>query len=89
MDIKINATLTPYQRVTLHNFRVQQILSAGGSLEDVIVALDKAIDEKNDEIIQLHLIAPRRYREADGTLWVYHVPDHLIPITELEARIPR
>ncbi len=34
-----------------------------------------------EEIIALRSIAPKRMRNATGEEWVWHCPDHLIPVT--------
>lgn len=73
-----------FEAVLRNNAVVRNILQAGGSPEDCIVALDKLATDLSKENMRLSLIVPTRTRVGDK-IFTYHCPDHLIPIDEPPA----
>lgn len=58
---------------------VAQVLDAGGTLEDVIVALVKQKHELAEKCVRYVLIAPKKIKMAGGGYRIWHCPDELVP----------
>jgi hypothetical protein len=74
------------QKIRKECYVVDSALRNGWTLEQVIELLveqNKQLIEKN---IQLYSIAPRKIK-VDGKIYVWHAPDELIPLTELNIEI--
>jgi hypothetical protein len=72
-----------FEAVRFNDATVQSMLSAGRSLEEIIVVLSREKTILSNEIIRLDSIAPKRYAMPDGTIRVWHCPDELIPLRKL------
>jgi hypothetical protein len=56
------------------------IIDAGGSAEDVAVALYAQVQQLTRLNVELSMIAPFRVRLGNGTEWIWRCPDHLVPL---------
>lgn len=57
--------------------------------EEVLLRTLAAMAERHQDIekkfLAVEAISPKRLRLADGTTAIYHIPDHLIPVTECDG----
>lgn len=65
--------------VTQRDPTVHAILKRGGTLAECVVALFRQKEELVDEVMRLKSIAPKKVTAPDGTTYVYHCPDELVP----------
>lgn len=76
-------TKKPFAEVARHNAIVHEILSAGGTLEDVVVALDRCYRDALRECGRMRMLCPTRMKLPDGKIVVWRCPEDLIPLTDL------
>lgn len=55
------------------------ILVQNGSLETLVVALANEKKLLQKQVCDLSLLVPRKIRMADGSIYIYRAPEHLIP----------
>jgi hypothetical protein len=58
---------------------------AGVSDRQTIAALAQLVDELIEKCADLELLAPKRYRCADGSILSFNVPPDLVPIEDLDG----
>ena len=75
-------TYRSLEHVANCNARVHAVLAQGGTHAEAIVVLANHNEELVHRIMQLEAIAPKKIKGPNGTCWIYHCPDHLIPVTE-------
>lgn len=78
----MSLTGSAFNDLRFSNSIVTQIMDAGGTAEDCVVALVGLNNELMGHIIKLEAIAPRRYRLQNGNVMVWHCPDEFIPETK-------
>jgi hypothetical protein len=72
-------TPSEFERVRLTDATVNKMLQYGATKDDVIVELVAQRNSMVSRAMDLELIAPRKVRAPDGSVWIYRCPDHLIP----------
>lgn len=77
---RVGSTL---EQLRLVNPIVERVMRAGGTAEDCAVALSEHIDKLVKRLLALEGIAPRRIKLPDGSVVIWHCPDHLIPETDM------
>lgn len=78
-------TGSTFDSLLRHNPIVAQIMRAGGTAEDCVVALAVDNDRLIARLMTLEGIVPRRIKLSDGRVMVYRCPDHLIPETDMST----
>lgn len=69
---------------------VYRMLEACYSLEQIISNLVKQKQEMFETIRNLDSLCPKKYKLPDGTIMVWHCPNHLIPETDTsQIQIPQ
>lgn len=76
-----------YLEVYRRNPVVCSVLRHGGTLEDVIVQLDRINREQQEKLMDLHGLTPRIYITPEGKRMRWDCPDELIPVTDLRKEI--
>ena len=72
-----------FEQIKATDSLTKAMLEAGQGLEEVIIEQVRQKREAWSVADRLRDIAPCRYRLKDGTIFVWHCPDDLIPIQEL------
>lgn len=72
-----------FDHLRLHNPIVAQIMRAGGTAEDCVVALAAHNDRLMDRLMALERIVPRQIRLPNGRVMVWRCPNHLVPETDM------
>jgi hypothetical protein len=68
-----------FQRVINTDVTVREIINRGGSVEDCVVSLAAQKEELIKRVMKLEAIAPKKITHTDGTVFVWHCPDELVP----------
>lgn len=79
------------RKARLNEIIVQNILENGGNAEDCVEALIaelshrmRELSHRMRELMAVTMIAPRKIRRPDGTEYVWHCPDDLVPFTGID-----
>jgi hypothetical protein len=70
---------TSYKEVCLHNPIVNQIITAGGTAEDCVVALNDLNRKYYQQIRELKDIAPFKITLPEGKVLIWRCPDEFVP----------
>ncbi len=74
---------TTYEAAKANSAIVYSVASAGLSHEEIIVALVNEVEAMTRQMIALEEIAPKAVRKKDGTVFVWHCPNELIPVEDI------
>ena len=72
-----------YLEVYQRNPVVSSVLRSGGTLEDVVVLMDRMNREQLDKLMELQGLTSRIYVTPDGKRMRWDCPDELVPVTDL------
>lgn len=63
---------------------VRVTLDSGGDVLSCVIQLVQMRKALEQRVMELENIAPRKIKRTDGTFWIWHCPDELIPETTIE-----
>lgn len=69
--------------VTNNDALVHRMMRDGMNLKDIICAMSERHDAVSKKLMDLELLAPKRFRFTDGVEAIYRAPADLIPVTKL------
>jgi hypothetical protein len=75
---------TTFDRARLNDPIIHNGMEAGWDYEEIIVKMFERQEAMMAKLMELEMIAPRRIR-VGGLDMVYHTPDHLIPLNDIEV----
>lgn len=80
------ATCSPssFDEARLTDATVNKGMKYGATKEEIITQLVREKNALMKQLVSLEMIAPKRYRKPDGSEWVYHCPNHLIPLENVK-----
>lgn len=73
-------------RAMATNATVYRMTAAGCSQSAIIVQLVGEKEELFRRVMQLESLCPKRIKMPDGKMFVWHAPDHLIPLTDFSGK---
>ena len=69
-----------YHQMLAQSTVARNILTAGGSTEDVAVALYEELQRMTNRAVDLAAIAPFKVRAKDGREFIWRCPDEHVPL---------
>ncbi len=62
---------------------IQRGIDQNWSKDHLIVILANEHRRLQERVMELEVVAAKRYQLPDGSIRIWHCPDHLIPLTKL------
>ena len=69
----------PWQLAVARSPEIRNALAAGCDARGCAVVLLLEVERLRARVAELMQIAPRKYRRADGVVYVWHCPDDMVP----------